>query len=85
MVKDLKEKLDKYDNEKKGAAKVEKAKREAVASRQEQEKKWADTSQNALHSIKYLNYDQFYIAGNWKISYRKFNSNLRKLPLRARG
>ena len=39
MVKDLKEKLDKYDNEKKGAAKVEKAKREAVASRQEQEKK----------------------------------------------
>ena len=41
MVKDLKEKLDKYDNEKKGAAKVEKAKKEAIASRQEQEKKWA--------------------------------------------
>ena len=39
MVKDLKEKLDKYDNEKKGAAKVEKAKKEALASRQEQEKK----------------------------------------------
>ena len=54
MVKDLKEKLDKYDNEKKGAAKVEKAKREAVASRQEQEKKWAVVPQNALHFIKYL-------------------------------
>ena len=50
MVKDLKEKLDKYDNEKKGAAKVEKAKREAVASRQEQEKKWAITSQKFILS-----------------------------------
>ena len=39
MVKDLKEKLDKYDNEKKGAAKVEKARRESVTSKQEQEKK----------------------------------------------
>ena len=57
MVKDLKEKLDKYDNEKKGAAKVEKAKREAVASRQEQEKKWAVTSQKfySFYQISMIN------------------------------
>ena len=39
MVKDLKEKLDKYDQDKKGVLKGEKNKREAVSAKLESEKK----------------------------------------------
>ena len=39
MIKDLKEKVDKYENEKKSSVKMEKAKRDAVISKHEQEKK----------------------------------------------
>lgn len=39
MIKDLKDKLDRYENEKKSVVKLEKAKREAVSSKHEQDKK----------------------------------------------
>ena len=39
MIKDLKDKLDKYENEKKSVVKLEKAKRDAVTSKHEQDKK----------------------------------------------
>merc|ERR1712080_637264 len=39
MVRDLKEKIDKYDVDKKSVMKMEKAKRDAATSKHEQEKK----------------------------------------------
>jgi len=36
MIKDLKEKVDKYENEKKSSVKMEKAKRDAAVSKHEQ-------------------------------------------------
>ena len=47
--------LHRYDNEKKGAAKVEKARRESVVSRQEQEKR-SGTNDTSILNLSKLRY-----------------------------
>ena len=62
MVKDLKEKLDKYDQDKKSVLKGEKNKRDAVSAKLESEKKDLEEKlENISVSMRYINNNVFQV------------------------